>query len=192
MYRSVVSFGEDTARELLLADKKAWERYIENHIRTIGEKNGIRREHFQWAAALHREKGHPHLHVVFWDDSDEKAKIKNPFTHPSVPDNIRRQMIKDTFADRIRAYGEEKTKAAADLRKISDSLVDDFERHIRLLGNQKYQKLREKYDLDAELAEDFDFSDNMLNQTADKVFAYGFSALPGAGTEKAAGRLCGE
>lgn len=180
MYRSVVSFGEDTARELLLADKKAWERYIENHIRTIGEENGIRREHFQWAAALHREKGHPHLHVVFWDDSDEKAKIKNPFTHPSVPNNIRRQMIKDTFAGRIRAYGEEKTKAAADLRKISDSLVDDFERHIRLLGNQKYQKLREKYDLDAELAEDFDFSDNMLNQTADKVFRLK-SALPPKG-----------
>ena len=138
MYRSVVSFGEDTARELLLADKKAWERYIENHIRTIAEKNSIRREHFQWAAALHREKGHPHLHVVFWDDSDEKAKIKNPFTHPSVPNNIRRQMIKDTFADRIRAYGEEKTKAAADLRKISDSLVDDFE------GRIAYQLLSEE------------------------------------------------
>lgn len=68
MYRSVVSFGEDTAKELLLTDKKAWERYIENHIRTIAEKNGIRREHFQWAAALHKEKRHPHLHVVFWDD----------------------------------------------------------------------------------------------------------------------------
>ena len=49
MYRSVVSFGEDMAKELLLTDKKAWERYIENHIRTIAEKNGIRREHFQWA-----------------------------------------------------------------------------------------------------------------------------------------------
>lgn len=180
MYRSVVSFGEDTAKELLLTDKKAWERYIENHIRTIAEKNGIRREHFQWAAALHREKSHPHLHVVFWDNSDEKAKIRNPFTHPSIPNNIRRQMIKDTFADRIRTYGEEKTKAATGLREISDSLVDDFERHIRLLGNKKYWKLREEYDLDAELAEDFDFSDNILNETADRVFRLK-SALPPKG-----------
>lgn len=180
MYRSVVSFGEDTAKELLLTDKKAWERYIGNHIRTIVEKNGIRREHLQWAAALHREKGHPHLHVVFWDDSDEKAKIRNPFTHPSVPDNIRRQMIKDTFADRIRAYGEEKTRAAADLRRISDSLVDDFERHIRLLGNKRYQKLREEYDLDAELAEDFDFSDKTMDGIADRIFRLK-SALPPKG-----------
>ena len=180
MYRSVVSFGEDTAKELLLTDKKAWERYIENHIRTIAEKNGIRREHFQWAAALHREKVHPHLHVVFWDNSDEKAKIRNPFTHPSVPNNIRRQMIKDTFADRIRAYGAEKTKAAADLRTVSDSLVDDFERHIRLLGNKRYRKLREEYDLDAELAEDFDFLDSMLNETNHRVFRLK-SALPPKG-----------
>ena len=170
MYRSVVSFEEDIAKELLLIDKKTWERYIGNHIRTIAEKNGIRREDFQWAAALHREKGHPHLHVVFWDDSDETAKIRNPFTHPSVPNNIRRQMIKDTFAHRIRAYGEEKTRVTADIREISDKLVDDFERHIRLLGNKKYQRLREEYDLDAELAEDFGFSDNTLNETADRVF----------------------
>ena len=66
MYRSVVSFGEDTAKELLLTDKKAWERYIENHIRTIAEKNGIRREHFQWAAALHREKSPSPFPVGLW------------------------------------------------------------------------------------------------------------------------------
>ena len=38
MYRSVVSFAEDTAKELLLKDQKSWQRYIENHIMTIAEK----------------------------------------------------------------------------------------------------------------------------------------------------------
>ncbi len=180
MYRSVVSFGEDTAKELLLTDRAAWQRYIENHIRTIAEKNGIRREHFQWAAALHREKSHPHLHVVFWDNSDEKARIRNPFTHPSVPNNIRRQMIKDTFADRIRAFGEEKNRAAAGLRQISDELVEDFERHMRLMGKERYRRLREEYDLDAELKEDFCFTDQALNEVADRVFCLK-SALPPKG-----------
>ena len=32
MYRSVVSFSEETAKELLLYDQKSWQRYIENHI----------------------------------------------------------------------------------------------------------------------------------------------------------------
>lgn len=169
MYRSVVSFAEETAKELLLTDQKAWQRYIENHIRTIAEKNGIRRENLRWAAAMHREKSHPHLHVVFWDNSDEKAKIRNPFTHPSVPDGIRRQMTKDTFAGRIRAYGEEKDKAVAGLREIGDRLVDDFERHIRLSGAHGYQGYREECGLDAELEEDFELSESFLNETAGRV-----------------------
>ena len=32
MYRSVVSFAEDTARELLLKDQKSWQRYIEKRV----------------------------------------------------------------------------------------------------------------------------------------------------------------
>lgn len=170
MYRSVVSFEEETAKELRLADQKAWQRYIENHIRTIAEKNGIRRENFSWAAALHPEKGHPHVHVVFWDNSEERAKIKNPFTHPSVPDSIRRQMIKDTFVGQLRAYGEEKNRAAAEMRRLGDGLTDDFERHIRYIGRKKYQKLLGEPALEAELSDAFDFGDKVLDEVAAQVF----------------------
>ena len=94
MYRSVVSFAEDTAKELLLKDQKSWQRYMENHIMTIAGKNGIKRENLQWAAAVHWEKSHPHIHVVFWDKS---VRVKNPFTPPQIPNAIRKQMIKDTI-----------------------------------------------------------------------------------------------
>lgn len=175
MYRSVVSFDEDIAEELRLADQKAWQRYIENHILTIAEKNGIKREHFQWAAALHKEKGHPHLHVVFWDTS---SRVKNPFTPPAVPNGIRKQMIKDTFADKIRSFGEEKNLATSDLRQISNDLVDEFERHLRLLSKDRYRRLRHDYDEEAELSEGFDFADEMLNQIADRVFKIKAALLP--------------
>lgn len=70
MYRSVVSFAEDTAKELLLKDQKSWQRYMENHIMTIAGKNGIKRENLQWAAAVHWEKSHPpeyqNLTNVYW------------------------------------------------------------------------------------------------------------------------------
>lgn len=72
MYRSIISFDEEVAAELLLSDQKAWQRYIENHILTIAEKNHIRSQHLQWACALHKEKGHPHIHVVFWDLNIDK------------------------------------------------------------------------------------------------------------------------
>ena len=57
-------------------------------------KNGIKRENLQWAAAVHGEKSHPHIHVVFWDKS---VRVKNPFTPPQITNAIRKQMIKDTF-----------------------------------------------------------------------------------------------
>lgn len=167
MYRSVISFDEETAAELNLTDQKAWQRYIENHIMTIAEKNNIRREHLQWACALHKERHHPHIHVVFWDTS---SRVKNPFTPPAVPNAIRKQLIKDTFAERIRAYGEQKTKSAAELRSISNELVDEFEQHLRRMGKDQYKRLRADYDEENELSGSFDFDDSVLNETADRVF----------------------
>lgn len=177
MYRSIISFDEETAAELNLTDQKAWQRYIENHMMTIAEKNNIRREHLQWACALHKEKHHPHIHVVFWDTS---SQVKNPFTPPAIPNAIRRQLIKDTFAEKIRAFGEQKNIAAADMRKISNELVDEFEQHLRRLHKSKYKRLREDYDEDHELSGSFDFDDAILNETADRVFKIK-SALPPTG-----------
>ena len=167
MFRSVVSFDEETAAELMLNKQKDWQNYIENHILTIAEKNGIKREHLQWACALHREKNHPHVHVVFWDTS---SRVKNPFTHPSIPNAIRKQMIKDTFAEKIRSFGEQKNIAAADLRKISDELTEDFERHIRRLDSTDYRRVRKAYDEEKELDGTFDFADSTVNAIADRVF----------------------
>lgn len=177
MYRSIISFDEKTAAELNLKDQKAWQRYIENHIMTIAEKNGIRREHLQWACALHKEKSHPHIHVVFWDTS---SKVKNPFTPPAVPNAIRKQLIKDTFAEKIRAFGEQKNMSAAELRTISNELVDEFEQHLRRLPKSQYKRLREDYDEESELSGSFDFEDEILNETADRVFKIK-AALPPAG-----------
>lgn len=177
MYRSVISFDEETAAELNLTDQKAWQRYIENHMMTIAEKNNIRREHLQWACALHKEKHHPHIHVVFWDTS---SRVKNPFTPPAVPNAIRKQLIKDTFAERIRAYGERKNKSTAELRSISNELVDEFEQHLRWLGKDQYKRLRADYDEENELSGSFDFDDAVLNETADRVFRLK-SALPPTG-----------
>lgn len=180
MYRSIISFDEEVAMELLLTDQKAWQRYIENHILTIAEKNHIRSQHLQWACALHKEKGHPHIHVVFWDTSTEAAKIKNPFTPSAIPNAIRIQMIKDTFPDKIRAFGEHKNMASAELRQFGNELVEDFERYVRQLEKKKYRRLRQEYEEETELFDTFDFEDDLLSGIAEQVFRIK-AALPPKG-----------
>ena len=86
IFRGIISFSPDTAAELNLSDHKAWEEYIERHIGTLAQKNGIRPQDLQWAAAHHNERSHPHIHVVFWN---KNQKTMLPYVSPKVPDSIR-------------------------------------------------------------------------------------------------------
>lgn len=166
MYRSVVSFAEDTARELLLKDQKSWQRYIENHILTIAEKNGIRREDLQWAAAVHGEKKHPHIHVVFWDRS---VRAGNPYTPPQIPNAIRIQMIKDTFAEKILTYAGQKDMAVKEMRRISDALVERFEEEMRCKSPGRFKAAARL--LEEELEQGFSFDGDVLAELSGRLFA---------------------
>lgn len=165
MYRSVVSFAEDTARELLLKDQKSWQRYMENHVMTIAEKNRIKRENLQWVAAVHGEKKHPHLHLVFWDKS---KNVRNPFTPPQVPAEIRKQMIKDTFREKILTYAKEKDLAVKGMRQVTNELVEQFEQEILLKNPGRYKAAKKK--LEEELGQELTFDKHFLTKLAEELF----------------------
>ena len=139
MYRAVISFLEETAKELYLDDQKSWQRYIENHIMTIAEKNGIKRENLKWVCAVHGEKRHPHIHAAFWDQS---VNARNPYVSPKIPEAIRKQLIKETFSDKIRDYYQKKDQYAKTIREITDSMVTEFEGYLRRLNHGKYSEFQ--------------------------------------------------
>lgn len=166
MYRSVVSFTKETAKELLLKDQKSWQRYIENHIMTIAEKNNIKRENLQWAAAVHGERNHPHIHVVFWDKS---VGIKKTYTPPQIPNAIRKQMIKDTFAEKILAFAKEKDMAIQEMRRITDELVEEFEENLRCKSPGRF-RIAEKL-LEEELEQGILFDRKLLGELSERLFS---------------------
>lgn len=142
MYRGIISFSPETAAELGLSDHKAWEDYIDRHILTLAKFNGIRVQDLQWVAAHHNEKGHPHIHVVFWN---KHQRTMVPFVHPSIPDKIRKQLIRDTFAERIKEYCEAKQREKEHLSAITDEMIDEFEKYMEHLHPQEYRRLREAF-----------------------------------------------
>ena len=142
MYRGIISFSPETAAELGLSNHKTWEDYIDRHILTLAKFNGIRVQDLQWVAAHHNEKGHPHIHVVFWN---KNQRTMVPFVHPSIPDKIRKQLIRDTFAERIKAYCEDKQQAKEHLSAITDEMIDEFEKYMEQLHPQEYRRLREAF-----------------------------------------------
>lgn len=149
IYRSIISFERATAQELDLIRQKDWRQYIDAHIATLAEKNGIKIQELGFVCAVHDERHHPHLHIAFWDKSQ---KISKNFVHESVPNTIRKQLIKDTFAARIREYYAEKDVARDTIRDITDKEVSEFEQYIRMARPKEYERIRdwlETFDEDA-------------------------------------------
>ena len=141
MYRSIISFSPETASELSLNAHKAWEDYVEQHILTLSRRNGIADKNLQWAAAHHNERGHPHVHVVFWD---KNQRFEKAFVSPKVAEGIRIQLIKDTFLDKIQSFLEAKDKAKATLNGITDKAVAEFDEFMKGLKPEEYRRLRKR------------------------------------------------
>ncbi|MNO15979.1 hypothetical protein D3C76_56510 [compost metagenome] len=143
MYRSVISFRTETAMELGLHDFSAWQQYAEQHMATLAAQNGIRTENLCWAAAFHNEKDHPHLHIVFWD---KNQTIMKNFTHPEVPNRIRKQLIKDTFAYKIIAFCEQRDLAKSGITEITDQVIEQFETYMKSLSPRAFREFQQRFE----------------------------------------------
>ncbi|MNW45981.1 hypothetical protein D3C74_232570 [compost metagenome] len=147
MYRSVISLRTETAIELGFHDFAAWQQYIEQHMTTLATHNRIRTENLCWAAAFHNEKDHPHLHVVFWD---KNQKIMKNFTHPKIPGQIRKQLIKDTFAFKIKAFCEQRDLAKSGITEITDQVIEQFEDYMKSLNPRAFRSFQQRFEQEDE------------------------------------------
>jgi hypothetical protein len=163
IYRAIISFERNTARELDLIKQADWRQYIEAHIATLAEKNGIKVQNLGFACAVHDERHHPHVHIVFWDKAQEVSKNYVP---QYIPNNIRKQLIKDTFADRIREYYAEKDAARAAIREVTGEEVIEFEQYIKTIRPKEYDEVRDWFET---FDEDTIYSDPVYGMFSDKA-----------------------
>lgn len=143
MYRGVISFQTETAQELGLTHFAEWQQYMQQHISTLATHNRIKTENLCWAAAFHNEKNHPHLHVVFWDKS--QAIMKN-FTHPEVPNRIRKQLIKDTFAFKIKEFCAQRDQYKSGITEVTDRMIEEFEAYLKQLKPKSFKEFQQRFE----------------------------------------------
>lgn len=141
IYRSIISFERGNADELGLRTQKDWQRYCEQHIRILAEKNGIKIENLGWCGAYHNEGSHPHAHIVFWDNAQT---VMENYTNPKIPDEIRIALIKSTYAEKIKEFIEQKTKAKADISELSNEQLADFDDYMKRIRPKEYAAFNEK------------------------------------------------
>lgn len=169
IHRGVISFAAETAKQLGLNSKEDFLKLVKQNVHILAEKNGIKIENFKWVAAVHNERNHPHVHIMFWDDAQT---MPQSYVSPRIPNEIRKQLIKSIFAAELTAYYEEKEKATISLRQISGEMVEEFERAIAAMNPKAFSELKdligcdefESYHWSAE------FSSNSLAKLSKELF----------------------
>lgn len=66
----VLSVDKDTAKNHDLYQRKTWEDLLARKIDVLADQMGIKRKDFCWVASMHYEYHHPHVHIMYWDNSD--------------------------------------------------------------------------------------------------------------------------
>ncbi|MDR2902933.1 MAG: relaxase MobL [Clostridiales bacterium] len=98
-YRAVISFTEADAMRLGYDDPEKWRELVRARLPDMCEKIGIPIQNLEYTAAIHRDKGHPHCHILFWDKAQDIKK--EAFVHKKVSNAIRVGLIKHVFADEM-------------------------------------------------------------------------------------------
>ena len=74
VWRMFVSVREDDARRLGLMDRPLWEQAARTVVPEMAQRMGIPAANLRWVAAMHRKKGHPHLHLLVWEHTPKRDR----------------------------------------------------------------------------------------------------------------------
>jgi hypothetical protein len=108
-YRAVISLTEADAVRLGYDDVEKWRELVRERLPDMCEKIGIPIQNLEYTAAVHRDKGHPHVHILFWDKAQDVKK--EAFVKPEVSNAIRVGLIKHVFGAEMAALQEMKNDA---------------------------------------------------------------------------------
>jgi hypothetical protein len=108
-YRAVISLAEADALRLGYDDPEKWRELVRSRLPDMCEKIGIPVQNLEYAAAVHRDKGHPHVHILFWDKAQDVKK--EAFVKPEVSNSIRVGLIKHVFGEEMAVLQEMKNEA---------------------------------------------------------------------------------
>jgi len=71
--------------------------------------------------------------------------MKN-FTYLEIPNRIRKQLIKDTFAFKIKQFCALRDEAKFGMTQVTDRIVDEFETYLRRLNPKAFRALQHRFE----------------------------------------------
>ena len=150
-YRAVISLEEDDAMRMGYDDPDKWRELVRAQLTMISEKIGIPLHSLEYTAAIHRDKGHPHVHILFWDKEQEIKK--KAYVHKNVSNSIRVGLIKHVFEEEMTALQQIKNEARAATLDNMGGFFGGFAETFACIGEAEYGAAKDRLKLDGDLAD---------------------------------------
>ena len=154
-YRAVISFAEADALRLGYDDPEKFRELLRARLPDICDKIGIPMSHLEYTAAIHRDKGHPHCHILFWDKAQDVKK--EAFVEPETANAIRTGIIKQAFGEEIAALQEIKNEARKAAVDSTGGFFGGFADAFAAITPEEYAEAAERLK-----RENSDLADNRL------------------------------
>lgn len=137
VWQTVLSLTEEEAVKNELTNKENWNDLVKKKLSIIQKEYDIEYQNLNYVLAYHNEEGHPHIHLVFWDNEGENkvenarvnyGKIRREFTKEihkgelqELYDikNLEKKQIKDNFI----SFAEEE-KIKEEIKEIAPHLLN--------------------------------------------------------------------
>lgn len=121
IHRCVLSLREEDALRLGIDTPEKWQELTKENVKLIADGLGIRESDLRYVAALHMEKGHPHVHISLWDDS---RKVREPFVHPNKVKEIRKNINHNVYRELLSEWYHEKSLSRDEMLRMQKELIE--------------------------------------------------------------------
>lgn len=102
IYRVVLSVDGETAKQHDLYSRDTWQRLVMDKIGVIAREMEIEPKDFNWAASMHYAKGHPHVHVMYWDNGNKVRREHVPEERFEImAERVRAEFSRELFREEI-------------------------------------------------------------------------------------------
>lgn len=115
VFHSVFSFTPESAEEAGLKTLDDWESWVKYHISDIANGMNMKIENIEYLAAVHLKEGQPHVHIMWWNKSQQVLINK---VEPLICDAIRIAVIKSTYREEFNALHNEEDRLIRTLRSM--------------------------------------------------------------------------
>ena len=122
IFRCCFSFTPDSAAEAGLHALADWQRFVSSSMNKIAKYMEMKIENIEWYAAVHLKEGQPHVHIMYWD---KEQKIRRNKVDPKICDNIRIDVIKDTYHSQFVQLREKENHLTSALRTEVNSTANN-------------------------------------------------------------------